>query len=136
MELMKLTEQEKREIGVTYKPTKINKIVDDFIYSDEEIMELKCEEGEYRNVSTCVNSVKQYLRRTNKNWLGVKTSKGRVFIFKAEPRPLEDEEKICIDCGESFTLTANNKKWLAERGLRHFTRCEKCRKQRKLQQSN
>ena len=44
------------------------------------------------------------------------------------------EEKIkCKDCGEEFTITANELKWYEEKGFTAPKRCKKCRNVRKNQ---
>ena len=41
------------------------------------------------------------------------------------------ETIICKDCGESFTITADNKKWYEEMGFKLPKRCKNCRKKRR-----
>ena len=131
MELVKLTNSQKIEAGVHYKPTKLTRIVDEFAEMNEDIMEIKLSEGEYSSPHVCVTSIKNYLKRTHRNWMSAKVSRGRVYIYKTEPIPEDDEVKTCVECGKQFVITVANKKWLSERGLVPFTRCEDCRNKRK-----
>lgn len=44
---------------------------------------------------------------------------------------MADTTKTCKDCGASFVITEDNKKWFEERKLYLPERCEACRKKRK-----
>lgn len=131
MELIKLTESQIIDMGLHYKPTKLTKLVDEFIESGEFAMEVRIEKGEYASPSNCTSSIKSYLKRSKKTWVDAKTVRGKVYIFKTGDRPIEDEVRVCVDCGKQFILTANNKKWCLEKGMTPFIRCEECRETRR-----
>lgn len=44
---------------------------------------------------------------------------------------MADLTKVCKDCGASFVITEDNKKWFEDRQLQIPERCEACRKKRK-----
>ena len=37
----------------------------------------------------------------------------------------------CVDCGQEFSISPEEQKWLADRKLQLFKRCSACRKKRK-----
>ena len=131
MELIKLTESQIIDMGLHYKPTKLTKLIDEFIESEEDAMEIKLEKGEYASPCNCTSSIKAYLKKTNKTWVSAKTIRGKVYIFKTNDRPIEDEVRTCVDCGEQFILTASTKKWCLDRNMTPFIRCESCREKRR-----
>lgn len=135
MELSRLTKEQRMELDARlhYKRTKLTKIVDSFVDSEEDIMEILLEEGEYASPSNCTSSIKQYLKKTHRDmWVDVKTLDGRVYIFKTDERPIIDEVRTCIDCKEEFLLEAGTIKWCMDKCITPFVRCESCRAKRKL----
>lgn len=42
-----------------------------------------------------------------------------------------EEKIICVDCGNEFTLAAEERKWYEDKGFDIPKRCPACRKQRK-----
>lgn len=134
MDLQKLTREQIEELDLKlhYKRTKLTKIVDTFVDSEEEIMEIKLDEGEYSAPSNCTASIKHYLKKSGRDsWVDVKTLDGRVYIFKTDDRPDIDEVRVCVDCKEEFVLDANTIKWCNKKGITPFIRCKCCRDRRK-----
>jgi hypothetical protein len=41
------------------------------------------------------------------------------------------ERKLCVDCGEMFSITGRQLAWLSARNLQPFRRCETCRAERR-----
>jgi ssDNA-binding Zn-finger/Zn-ribbon topoisomerase 1 len=46
---------------------------------------------------------------------------------------LENEVRICPDCGSDWVLTRQNRNWFLAKQLSPPRRCERCRAARKLQ---
>lgn len=46
-----------------------------------------------------------------------------------------DEEFQCIECGNKYVITANQKAWFMEKGFAIPKRCDKCRKAKKDKRS-
>jgi hypothetical protein len=44
---------------------------------------------------------------------------------------MTDEVLECVECGEKYTITANQKAWFIEKGFVIPKRCDKCRKAKK-----
>ncbi len=134
MELKTLTKEEIMEIDsrLHFKRTKLCKLVDTFADSNEEVMEVKFEVGEYSKPDSCATSLRSYLKKTKRDmWINVKNIKGHVYIYKTDDRPLEDEVRNCVSCGNDFLLEANTIKWCLSKNLTPFVRCEDCRKKRR-----
>lgn len=49
---------------------------------------------------------------------------------------MSDIIKKCKDCGEEFTITADEKKWFEGKGFKLPERCGGCRKRRKDEKSH
>lgn len=134
MDLTKLTKEEIMELDskLHYKRTKLNRIVDRFADSDEEVMQVTFDVGEYSTPSSCTSSIKNYLKKTGRDmWIDVKTLDGKCYIFKTDDKPIVDEIRNCVDCGEEFRLEAHTIQWCKDKGITPFIRCECCRKKRR-----
>lgn len=53
-----------------------------------------------------------------------------------EDLPMDKETVVCKECGALFVVTADEKHWLEERGLKPPKRCKDCRKKRRENSNN
>ena len=45
------------------------------------------------------------------------------------------ERRVCIDCGQPYTISGRELAWLESRGLQPFRRCSVCRAERRQAQA-
>ena len=41
-------------------------------------------------------------------------------------------DKVCRDCGKSFSISPQEQDWIASKGFKLYTRCKECRRQNRL----
>ena len=60
------------------------------------------------------------------------TNNSELWRLSVQPE-LENEVRICADCGSSFVLSARNAAWYLAKQLNTPRRCDRCRAVRKQQ---
>lgn len=72
------------EFNRTYVNTKISSLVDEFIESGEEVVEVVLADGEYCNPTSCQTTIQKNLKRRRITSVKAMQRNGRVFLVRKE----------------------------------------------------
>ena len=72
------------EFKRTYVNTKISSLVDEFIESEEEVVEVVLADGEYCNPTSCQTTIQKNLKKRRITSVKVMQRNGRVFLVRKE----------------------------------------------------
>ena len=68
--------------GRSYKPQKLQAVIERFVHSDNDVIEITYEPGEYASVYSCASALQKTLSKLNYAGIRVTTRNKRIFIVR------------------------------------------------------